>query len=88
MNITKFLHGIYYGVYEKYVHFGVALLLFFLFLIFTTWQIAVVLVLTLSIGKELYDKYIRKTRFDLYDLGVDILGILSAILVYFITKRP
>jgi len=84
MQISKFLHGVYYGVYEKYVHFTVAFLLFYIFLIFFSWIWAVALTLCLSIIKELYDKFWRKTKFDLGDLLVDIIGITVALVVFFL----
>ncbi len=82
MKTSKFLHGVYYGVYEKYVHFSVAFILFYLFLIFFSWIWAVILTLCLSIVKELYDKFWRKTKFDLSDLLVDIIAIIVALSVF------
>ncbi|PIT93530.1 hypothetical protein COU00_03960 [Candidatus Falkowbacteria bacterium CG10_big_fil_rev_8_21_14_0_10_43_11] len=84
MKISKFLQGVYYGVYEKYVHFVVAFLLFYIFLIFSSWILAAVGALAISIIKELYDKFWRKTNFDLKDLLVDIIAIVMAVAVFFL----
>ena len=84
MKISKFLQGVYYGVYEKYVHFIVAFLLFYIFLIFSTWLWAAFLTLCISIVKELYDKFWRKMKFDLGDLLVDIIAIAAAIAAFFL----
>lgn len=40
----------------------------------------IILAIALSFGKELYDKYIKKTKFDWEDIQADFLGIIMGIL--------
>lgn len=43
--------------------------------------VAVLLAVILAVGKELYDKYIKKTLFDWTDIYADLLGIALGILL-------
>jgi hypothetical protein len=41
----------------------------------------------MSVIKELYDKFIRKTKIDLLDLAIDMGGILTALLFLYFIKN-
>lgn len=48
---------------------------------------AVVLGLITAVGKEIWDKYVRKTVFSWADIGADVLGILAALVALFLRTR-
>lgn len=87
MRFLKFLEGIYYGRYEKFVHFIVSLILFLSFSIFLNWILALIAAFFIGVVKELYDAYIRKTKFDLQDLIANIFGIITGIIIYISFKN-
>jgi len=82
MQIPKFLQGIYYGKYEKYVHAAVSFLLFFFFLFWYHIIFALVFSFLVGVFKELFDKFIRKTKFDVFDILANVTGIGFAIILY------
>jgi hypothetical protein len=65
---------------DKFWHF---LGCFILSAFFTSWLgliAGLILGITLGIGKELWDKWSGK-KFDLWDLGADILGTILGVLI-------
>lgn len=66
---------------DKLIHFCIGLLLAqFAYL----WFGFIALPLIIGIAKELYDKYVRKTGFNYYDLLATGLGCMPVIFIYFI----
>lgn len=62
---------------DKKLHFLVSALLTEIFYdVGIPLWIAMLITLGIGIGKELYDKYVKKTMFDVKDLIADIVGIL------------
>ncbi|MDP3899558.1 MAG: hypothetical protein Q8Q23_00565 [bacterium] len=87
MKLSTFFQGVYYGRYEKYVHFFVSFLLFFFFLLFVDWSRAMLLALGAGIIKEAYDKGVRRTKFDVSDLAANVTGIVFALVVYYFVRN-
>jgi VanZ family protein len=61
---------------DKKKHFVVSLLLMLMLSLVhvpLVWAAAITLVV--GVAKEIYDKYCKKTYFDVYDLLADIIGI-------------
>jgi hypothetical protein len=82
MKLSRLLQGVYYGRYEKLVHFFVAFVLYFIILFLSSyWMTAVYWVIIISVGKELYDKFVRKTEFSLTDLAADAGGMITALII-------
>lgn len=48
--------------------------------------IALVTVLLIGVGKEVYDKYVKNTRFDFFDLLATVIGGMSAIITILAIK--
>lgn len=65
---------------DKWEHYAVALTLTCLFDIFLQTWLAAIVVLAISIGKEVYDKVSGKGTPDWYDLLADVLGIAIGIM--------
>jgi hypothetical protein len=59
------------GGYDKTTHFFCGA---WLSLLMPTWYYALILAAILAVGKELVDKYIRKTEFSVRDMVVTIIG--------------
>ena len=60
---------------DKWEHYAVALTLTCLFRVLFPWWISGLVVLTISIGKEVYDKVSHKGTPEWYDLLADVIGI-------------
>ena len=71
---------------DKDLHFTVNFLMVIVLAFLFNFLFAIGFALIVSIGKELVDKYIRKTHFSMGDLVADILGIAVACLVYVIGR--
>lgn len=59
------------GGYDKSTHFFAAA---WICLLIPTWLYALIAAVVLAVGKELVDKYIRKTEFSVRDMVVTIVG--------------
>ncbi len=68
---------------DKVLHF-IAGMCLSLLIIFNWWFILVPL--GIGIGKEVFDKYIRKTKFDTMDILATWFGIVPIVLVLLIDK--
>lgn len=47
-------------------------------------HLSIVAIVVASFGKELYDKFIKKTFFDWWDMAADMAAIPIVLLVYFL----
>lgn len=67
---------------DKLLHFYIAcgITLILSFRIGYLW--AVLVVIGLIIGKEIFDKYIKKTFFSIPDIKAGVSGILSGVITY------
>lgn len=81
MNFTRFLSGVYYGRYDKTVHFLVSVMMTTVFLALMPPAAAIVLAVLAGVTKEIYDYYHSKP-FDLGDLAIDGAGIAVAWFVW------
>ena len=66
------------------LHFIVGIILSLLFLFFVHYFWSFLLVSLIAFGKEFYDKYVKKTRFDLWDLTSTLIGGLLPIFLKFL----
>lgn len=64
---------------DKVLHFiaGMMLALFVFF-----WWGFIFLPLIVGIGKELHDKYVKRTKFDIYDILATIAGSIPVLIVW------
>lgn len=68
------------GGYDKSTHFFASA---WICLLMPTWLYALIAAVGLAVGKELLDKYIRKTEFSVWDMVVTMLGgAVSAGVIY------
>lgn len=65
--------------YDKILHFWVNFLIVQTSKWFGYLPIGIVLAFVASFGKELYDKYIKKSKFDWEDILADVTGIITAV---------
>ena len=70
---------------DKLIHFCIGLLLSQL-MYFSLWFL--LLPVVIGTAKELYDKYIRKTGFNWWDLLVTTLGIVPVLVILILNKNP
>jgi len=64
------------GGYDKSTHFFASA---WICLLMPTWLYAIIAAVVLAVGKELVDKYLRKTEFSVRDMVVTIVGgVVSA----------
>ena len=79
MEVGKFFTGVYYGKYDKTVHFfasaGVTVVLLSTL---PLWAAAAVAFLV-GLGKEIVDRLVRHSRIDPNDLAVNALGIVAVV---------
>ena len=80
--LIKFLNGEIIAV-DKMLHFSFSFMIASLFI--NPW-IAVTAVLVINILKELFDKYIKKTKFDAYDILSGLLGGLFYITTQYLLQ--
>ncbi|MDO8560144.1 MAG: hypothetical protein Q7S23_03905 [bacterium] len=77
MGVGKFFTGVYYGKYDKAVHFfasaGVTVVLL---PVLPLWAAATAAFLV-GLGKEAVDWRLRHSRIDPFDLAVNFLGIAA-----------
>ena len=68
---------------DKELHCIVSMILVSLLSIILPLMLAVLITFVIGIMKELYDKYIKRTLFDVYDLYADVIGItIQGMLIY------
>lgn len=66
---------------DKLIHFFVGFFIFVIANYFTSQIIALLIVIIWGVGKELLDKYVKKTKFDVVDLLFTIsAGLILTIL--------
>jgi len=65
---------------DKLLHFLILLAATFCIALFSPIT-AFIVGLIIAVGKELYDKYIKKTFIDVYDLLADYGGIFTALIL-------
>lgn len=65
---------------DKLLHFLILLVVTFGIALFNP-LVAFVIGLIIAVGKELYDKYVKKTFIDVYDLLADYGGIFAALIL-------
>lgn len=63
---------------DKLVHLNVCYAIAKTFMMLNYRILGIGIAVVLAVAKELYDKYIKKTSFDWYDIIADINGILLA----------
>lgn len=66
---------------DKLIHFCIGLL-FAQLMYFSLWFL--LLPMVIGIVKELYDKYVRKTGFNWWDLLATVLGVVPVLILYFL----
>lgn len=66
---------------DKLLHFCTGLLMSLL-MILSVWFIIIPIVV--GLGKELYDKYVRKTFFDVKDMLVTWMGVIPIMIILII----
>lgn len=49
---------------------------------FFSQELAVILGVVAGVGKELYDKYVKKTMFDFFDLFATFCGVFTGVVAY------
>jgi|GEM_PF-493965 len=81
MKVPEFLKGVYYGKYQKFVHFFISLVIFLIAQKLFGLEAGLAIAIAIGLLKELFDKFIRKTVFSLPDIAIDILGIFSGLLI-------
>ena len=69
---------------DKYVHFIVCMILVQLIALFIPFYYAMLIVFILGLGKEIFDSKQKDDKFDVKDLLVDILGIITEGLILMI----
>jgi len=68
------------GGYDKSTHFFASA---WICLLMPTWLYALIAAVVIAVGKEVVDKYIRKTEFSVRDMVVTIVGgAVSAGMIY------
>ena len=65
--------------WDKQMHLIVNYLIVLIMSMFTSVTVAIVTAFTISVLKELFDKFIKKTKFDIGDLVADVSGIMFAL---------
>jgi len=65
---------------DKDKHFIICFILSITLGLLTNLFISFVAVTLISLGKELYDKYIKRTFIDIQDLKVDLVGIIFGLI--------
>lgn len=63
---------------DKLVHLNVCYAIAKVFMLYNYRILGICTAVVLAIAKELYDKYIKKTTWDWYDIIADVNGILLA----------
>ena len=66
---------------DKLLHFTVSLALVVLLSLLMPCAVAEVVTLAVGVMKELYDKYVKRTRIDVLDLVADALGAGTGLIV-------
>lgn len=70
---------------DKLLHFSISFNLFILFeMLYLNLTYNILLCSVFFFGKELYDKYVKKTIFDKYDLIADYSGMALALILVLI----
>lgn len=69
---------------DKYIHFIVCMILVQLIALFIPFYYAMLIVFILGLGKEIFDSKQKDDKFDVKDLLVDILGIITEGLILMI----
>lgn len=64
--------------YDKFLHFLINFSIVQCSIWLDYFHIGVLTAVIVSVAKELYDKYIKKTKFDWYDILADAAGIALA----------
>lgn len=76
--------------HDKLVHWFTCIAIGVLTLIVTTWThepslaLAVINIVIAGFGKEFYDKHIKKTFFDWWDIAADMAAIPIVVAIYLI----
>lgn len=88
MHVWELLNGVRYGKYDKTVHFFLSLLLTLAVAALMPVWVAAGVAFAVGVGKEWYDASVRRGRFDIADLGVNLLGICAAVVVQIVWGNP
>lgn len=67
---------------DRLLHFSTSAFIFFALMIaFKSYDVGIISSVVIFIGKELYDKYVKKTYFDIIDALASFFGVVFS-LVY------
>ena len=73
---------------DKAIHFGIGAFIYFVAIGVTKSIVAaLVIVLAAAIAKELYDKFIKKTAIDIFDILATLLGGGAAAITFYLLQR-
>lgn len=73
-------------VNDKLLHFSISALLTVLFSLLAGFEWGTLIVITIGIGKELWDRYIRDKVFSIPDLMADGSGIVIGLVIFTLIK--
>lgn len=73
-------------VNDKLLHFSISALLTVLFSLLAGFVWGTLIVITIGIGKELWDRYIRDKVFSIPDLMADGSGIVIGLVIFTLIK--
>lgn len=73
-------------VNDKLLHFSISALLTVLFSLLAGFEWGTLIVITIGIGKELWDRYIRNKVFSIPDLMADGSGIVIGLVIFTLIK--
>jgi hypothetical protein len=79
---VNFLKGVYYGRYDKTVHFTVSIALTFFGLLLWQPRYVVIAVIGLGLLKEIRDMLRPGDHFDWYDILTNVAGVCSGYVVW------
>lgn len=71
---------------DKLLHFSISAVLTVLLSLLIGFEVATLIVITIGIGKELWDKYIRDKVFSVPDLMADGSGIVIGLVIFTLIK--
>ncbi len=80
--LLDFFKGVYFGRYDKTVHFTASLALTFFGLLIWNSLLVLPAVILLGVAKELHDMMRPGDHFDWYDMTTNIVGISSGYLLW------